>query len=79
MRIAAHAAGNAAYHLGGRIISHDFPDDTRTSVRKPVRAVSAAYQRKALAVIRNFLRDDFYFDHAHDENSVQVSLLFSYV
>ena len=69
LKIAKHAASNALYHVGGRVISHKFPGDTAVGqLRSPVTPVTAAYQRQALNVVTTFLATPIY----HNPSDLQV-------
>jgi hypothetical protein len=57
LRVQARAAGNAAYHLGGRVLDHHFSSTTTTDW---VRPIHPGYQEQALSVIRGFLEDDYW-------------------
>jgi hypothetical protein len=73
LRVARTAAKNAAYHLGGRVVSHRFPRDG--GVEPPIRPVHSDYQRSALAVIRDFVRDDYW--HGTQERALRLFSLMS--
>ena len=68
LRTARNAARNALYHVGGRVISHVFPGDTVPQggeVNTPVAPVTAAYQRRAVEIVKMFLETPFYHDVAN--------------